>query len=78
MLQYIRDFRVYAYTVNVSGVRVHTNILQCIRVYHSIWVVYIIPRVFLKHRGWMRLNNYVRIACQPQDHDAFVCIASFS
>ena len=39
MLQCIRDFRVYAYTLNVSGVRVHTNIFQCIRVSHSIWVV---------------------------------------
>ena len=39
MLQCIRDFRVYAYTLNVWGVRVHTNIFQCIRVSHSIWVV---------------------------------------
>ena len=39
MLQCIRDFRVYAYTPNVSGVCVHTNIFQCIKVSHSIWVV---------------------------------------
>ena len=29
----------YAYTLNVLGVRVHTNIFQGIRVSHSIWVV---------------------------------------
>ena len=50
MLQFIRDIRVYAYTqyfnrvyaytLNFSGLHVHADKIQCIRVSHSIWVVY--------------------------------------
>ena len=55
MLQCIRDFRVYAYTryfirvyaytLDFSGVHVHTSKIHCIKVYHNIWVVYIIAIV---------------------------------
>ena len=42
MYAYTRYFiRVYAYTLDFLGVHVHTGKIQCIRVYHNIWVVYI-------------------------------------